>query len=124
MMEAENIEEFRTQYQAFGLTLEGNAADWFQSLYMDEFHDLATFFEEFTQEFSKRGIKHNTFSLIYDFKQEAGESVKNAARRMKRYVKRCPREELPTEERRVSRFIEGLRSEMLKKDLYMRHVEL
>ena len=97
-MEAENIEEFRTQYQAFGLTLEGNAVDWFQSLHMDEFHDLATFFEEFTQEFSKRGIKHNTFSLIYDFKQEAGESVKNAARRMKRYVKRCPREELPTEE--------------------------
>ena len=73
VMEAENIEEFRTQYQAFGLTLEGNAADWFQSLHMDEFHDLATFFEEFTQEFSKRGIKHNTFSLIYDFKQEAGE---------------------------------------------------
>ena len=68
----------------------------------------------------KRGIKHNTFSLIYDFKQEVGESVKNAARRMKRYVKRCPREELPTEERHVSRFIEGLRSEMLKKDLYMR----
>ena len=94
--------------------------DWFQSLHMDEFHDLATFFEEFTQEFSKRGVKHNTFSLIYDFKQEVGESVKNAARRMKRYVKRCPREELPTEERRVSRFIEGLRSEMLKKDLYMR----
>ena len=83
---------------------------------MDEFHDLATFFEEFTQEFLKRGIKHNTFSLICDFKQEAGESVKNAARRMKRYVKRCSREELP----RVSRFIEGLRSEMLKKDLYMR----
>ena len=39
---------------------------------------------------------------------------------MKRYVKRCPREELPTEEWCVSRFIEGLRSEMLKKDLYMR----
>ncbi|WP_447386889.1 hypothetical protein, partial [Streptococcus pneumoniae] len=76
--------------QAFELTLEGHAADWFQSLHFEDFDDLATFFEEFTQEFSKGGIEHNTFSLIYDFKQEVGESVKMAARRMKQYVKRCP----------------------------------
>ena len=32
VLEAERIDDFMTQYQAFGLTLEGNAADWFQSL--------------------------------------------------------------------------------------------
>ena len=65
VLDAGRIEDFRTQYQAFGLTLEGNAADWFQSLLqIEDFDNLKTFFEEFTQDFSKRGIKHNTFCLI------------------------------------------------------------
>ena len=48
VLEAERIDDFMTQYQAFGLKLEGNAADWFQSLHNEYFDDLATFFEEFT----------------------------------------------------------------------------
>ena len=39
---------------------------------------------------------------------------------MKRYVKRFPLEELPTKARVVSRFIRGLRSDLLKKDLYVK----
>ena len=48
VLDVERIEDFRTQYQAFGLTLEGNATDWFQSLQIEDFDDLKTFFEEFT----------------------------------------------------------------------------
>ena len=39
---------------------------------------------------------------------------------MKRYVKRWPLDELPTKARIVSRFIRGLRSDLLKKDLYVK----
>ena len=39
---------------------------------------------------------------------------------MKRYVKRRPLEELPTEAIIVRQFIRGLRSDLLKKDLYVK----
>ena len=54
-------------------------------------------------------------------KKKRESAVRDASRRMKRYVKRCPLEELPTTKARiVSRFIRGLRSDLLKKDLYVK----
>ena len=55
--------------------------------------------------------------MIFSKKREF---VLDASRRMKRYVKRCPLEEPPTEAKIVSRFIRGLRSDLVAKDLYVK----
>ena len=62
VVEAEIVTDYRTQYQGFGMTLEGDAADCFQSLKNVSFADMEAFFEEFTGEFPKRGIEHNSYS--------------------------------------------------------------
>ena len=76
VVEAENVTDYRMQYQGFGMTLERDATDWFQSLKNISFADMEAFYEDFTGEFSKRGIEHNTYSKIYDFQQEKRESVR------------------------------------------------
>ncbi|MCO5575225.1 hypothetical protein L7F22_029023 [Adiantum nelumboides] len=57
---------------------------------------------------------------IYAFKQKENEKVKEASLRFKQYIKRCPRKELPQNERLSVLFIEGLRNETLKKDLHLK----
>ncbi|MCO5611004.1 hypothetical protein L7F22_065252 [Adiantum nelumboides] len=73
VLRAEQITDFHTQYEGFGLTLEGTALTWFQPLDPELFLNIDNVLREFTEEFSKRGIKHNTVSQIYAFKQRENE---------------------------------------------------
>ncbi|MCO5590965.1 hypothetical protein L7F22_044941 [Adiantum nelumboides] len=120
VLRAEQITDFHTQYEGFGLTLEGTALTWFQSLDPKLFPNIDNVLREFTEEFSKRSIKQNTVSQIYAFKQKENEKVKEASLRFKQYIKRCPRRELPQDERLSVLFMEGLRNETLKKDLHLK----
>ena len=106
VIRAEEVTDFQTQYAGFGLTLEEDAATWFDSITQEDFaNNIEELFDEFIEEFSQRGIAHNTVSQIHKFKQKEGESVRKAALRLKRYVKFCPIEELPTQSRLMLIFI-------------------
>ena len=58
--------------------------------------------------FSKTGLKHDVLLQICGFKQKSDESVKDGANRLRQYLARCPVEEMPSQERLVSIFLEGL----------------
>ncbi|MCO5591497.1 hypothetical protein L7F22_045481 [Adiantum nelumboides] len=120
VLRAEQITDFHTQYEGFGLTLEGTALTWFQPLDPESFPNIDNVLREFAEEFSKRGIKHNTVSQIYAFKQRENKKVKEASLRFKQYIERCPRRELPQDERLSVFFMEGLKNETLKKDLHLK----
>ena len=121
VIRAEEVIDFQTQYAGFGLTLEEDAATWFDSVTQEDFaNNIEELFDEFIEELSQRGIAHNTVSQIHKFKQKEGESVRKAALRLKRYVKFCPIEELPTQSRLMLIFIQGLRNADLQKDLHMK----
>ncbi|MCO5575177.1 hypothetical protein L7F22_028974 [Adiantum nelumboides] len=120
VLRAEQITDFHTQYEGFGLTLEGTALTWFQPLDPKIFPNIDNVLKEFAEEFSKRGIKHNTVSQIYAFKQQENEKVNKASLRFKQYIERCPRRELSQDDRLFVLFMEGLRNKMLKKDLHLK----
>ena len=65
---AEDVKDVHTMVQGFGLTLEGRALRWFQSLSNATLYDFEILVEAFIKENTKTGIKHNTLTLILDFK--------------------------------------------------------
>ncbi|MCO5571286.1 hypothetical protein L7F22_025024 [Adiantum nelumboides] len=98
----------------------GTTLTWFQPLDPICFPNIDNVLREFAEEFSKRGIKHNTVSQIYAFKQRENEKVKEASLRFKQYIERCPKRELLQDERLSMLFMEGLKNEMLNKDLHLK----
>ena len=93
--------------------MEDTAETWFELLNWSEFTTIEQMLDEFVQEFTKRGIEHNTLAKIQQFKQGEEETLRYAILRFKQYVVRCPIQELPTPERQISCFIKGLRNENL-----------
>ncbi|RYA84504.1 hypothetical protein DD594_26105 [Enterobacter cloacae complex sp. 4DZ1-17B1] len=79
VIRAEEVLDFPTQFVGFGLTLEDDAATWFDSVERRDFESKEEVFDEFIEEFSQRGIAHNTVSQIHKFKQKEGESVQKAS---------------------------------------------
>ena len=69
---AENVRDFHTLIEGFGLTLEGKALHWFQTLDPTSFRTIEQLEKGFTAAFSKTGMKHDELSRIYGFKQEKG----------------------------------------------------
>ena len=102
-----------TMVQGFGLTLEGKALRWFQSLSNAMLYDFEILVEAFIKENTKTGIKHNTLTQILDFKQRERETVKDAIARLKSLISRCPPREMPAEDRLISCFLESLRDKNL-----------
>ena len=75
------------------------------------------------------GIKHNTVAQIYNFKQKTHENVRDCASQLRQYIARCPAREIPSQipsqERLVSLFLEGLSNKTLHANLYsMKHKTL
>ncbi|MCO5614902.1 hypothetical protein L7F22_069187 [Adiantum nelumboides] len=70
--------------------------------------------------YSKSMEEHKKHLQIHAFKQRENEKVKEASLRFKQYIERCPRRELPQDERSSVLFMEGLRNETLKKDLHLK----
>ena len=112
---AEGVTDVHTKVHGFGLTLSGSALSWFQTLKSDVLYDFDILIKKFIEAHTKIGIKHNTVTLILNFKQEERETVRQCIDRMKQYIARCPESEKPKQERLVSCFLEGL----LDEDLYM-----
>ena len=110
--------DFHTQYEGFGLTLEGKALSWFQTLEPERYSKFEQVEEGFIMAFSKMGIKHNTVAQIYNFKQKSHETVRDCANRMRQYISRCPAREIPSQEPLVSLFLEGLSNKTLHVSLY------
>ena len=92
-----------------------SAISWFQTLRSNVLYDFDILVKRFIEAHTKIGIKHNTVTLILNFKQGDKEIVCQSLDRMKQYIARYPESELPKQERLVSYFLEGLRDA----DLYM-----
>ena len=115
---AEGINDVHTMVQAFGLTMEGRALAWFQTLKSSVLYDFEVLVKHFIDSYSKIGIKHNTVTKILGFKQKDTESVREGLDRLKTYIARCPEKEMPSQERLISCFLEGLKSETLYTQLF------
>ena len=117
---AEEVTDLHCLVEGFGLTLEGKALSWFQTLDPLAFGDFNALERDFISAFTKTGIKHSVSQLIYDFKQEEKESVRDCANRLRQYIARCPDNEKPNPEKLVSIFLEGLLNKSLHANLYMK----
>lgn len=118
VVHAEHVTDLHTHVEGFGLTMEGKALSWFQTLEPHVKASVQDLEEDFISAFSKMGVKHNVVAKIYAFKQAPYETVRDCANRMKQYIARCPEEEKPSQKRLISLFLEGLMSKTLHAHLY------
>ena len=63
---AEGITDVHTMVQAFGLTMEGQALAWFQTLKSSVLYDFEVLVKNFIDSYSKIGIKHNIITKFWD----------------------------------------------------------
>ena len=77
--------------------------------------------KDFIAAFSKIGLKHDVLLQIHGFKQKSNELIRDRANCLRQYLARCPSKEMPSQERLVSIFLEGLFSKELHAILYMKH---
>ena len=94
---------------------------WLQTLNLFEYLSYEALEKDFIVAFSKTRLKHDVLSQIYGFKQNNDECVKERANCLRQYLARCPEEEMPSQERLVSIFLEGLKNRDLHATLYMKH---
>ena len=118
---AEGITDVHTMVQGFGLTMMGKALAWFQTLKPSMIYDFETLVKYFIESYTKIGIKHNTMSQILNFKKKEKEIVRECVDRMRQYIVRCPKNEMPSQERLVSSFIEGPQDRQLYMYLFVRN---
>ena len=97
VVHAEHVTDRHTHVEGFGLTMEGKALSWFQTLEPHIKASVQALEEDFISAFSKMGVKHNVVAKIYAFKQAPYETVRDCANRMKQYIARCPEEEKPSQ---------------------------
>ena len=71
--------------------------------------------------FSKTGPKHDVLLQIYGLKQKNDKFVRDGANCLRKYLARCLEKEMPSQERLVSIFLEGLKNKDLHATLYMKH---
>ena len=115
---AEGVTDIHTMVQGFGLTMEGRALSWFQTLKPSVLYDFETLIKRFIEAYSKIGIKHNTVTQILSFKQKDKETVRECVDRLRQYIVRCPESETPSQEHLISCFLEGLRDRQLYMHLF------
>ena len=104
--------------QGFGLTLEGKALSWFESLSNSVLYDFEIVIDAFIKENMKTRIKHNTLTQILNFKQKEKETVRDAIGRLKALILGCPPREMLAKDRLISCFLESLRDKNLHVQLF------
>ena len=87
---AEQVHDLHTKVEGFGLTLEGRALSWFQTLDLSDYHSYEALEKDFIAAFSKTRLKHNVLSQIHGFKQNNDESMRDGANRLRQYLARYP----------------------------------
>ena len=96
VVRVEEVSDLHVLKEGFGLTLEGKALSWFQTLDTGTYYSFETLERDFIGAFTKTGIKHSVSALITKFKEEEKESVRDCANRLRQYISRCPKEEMPS----------------------------
>ena len=71
-------------------------------------NDFEILVKHFIETYSKIGIKHNMVTLILRFKQNENETMRESIARLRKYIARCLVREMPSQERLISYFLEGL----------------
>ena len=94
---------------------------WFQTLTLSDYLTYKDLEKDFIAAFSKTRLKHDVLSQIHAFKQKSDKSVRDGANCLRKYLTRCPVEEIPSQEILVSIFLEGLSYKELHTALYMKH---
>ena len=84
-----------TMVQGFGLTMEGRALSWFQTLKPSVLYDFEVLVKHFIEAYSKIGIKHNMITQILRFKKKDKEIVQECADRLRQYIVQCSKLETP-----------------------------
>ena len=87
------------------MTLEGRVLEWFHTLTPSNYPSLKALEKDFIVAFSKIGQKHDGMLVLYEFKQESSESLRDYALQFRKHLARCPQGETPCQERLVSLFI-------------------
>ena len=64
------------------------------------------------------GIKRNVVAQIYLFSQKENEFMWDCANHLRQYISRCPTKEIPSSQRLISLFLEGLKNKSLHANLY------
>ena len=100
------------------MTLDGAALDWFRDLPKGAYTNLDQLELDFIEAFLLTGIKHNLVTKIYNFKQLETDTVRDCLKQLKKYLLRCPKIEIPSQEQVVSLFLEGLLNHKLHAVLY------
>lgn len=72
--------------QDFGLTMEGRALLWFQTLKPLVLYDFEVLVTRFIEAYPKIGIKHNTITQILSFKKKDKETVPKCVDRLRQYI--------------------------------------
>lgn len=75
----EQVTDTHTKVEGFGLTLEGKALSWFQTLERSVKETQDSLEEDFIAAFSKMGVKLTFVSKIHSFKQADHETVRDCA---------------------------------------------
>ena len=81
-------------------------------------YDFEVLVKHFIDSYSKIGIKNNIVTKILGFKKKDTKAMRECLDRLKTYIARCPKKQMPSQERLISCFLEGLRSETLYTQLF------
>lgn len=117
---AEQVSDLHTLIEGFGLTLEGKALSWFQTLDPSSYEKFQGLKKGFIIAFTKTRIKHSVSTLVESFKQQEKEMVRDCANRLRQYISCCPEDKLPGQAKLVLLFLEGLLNKALHANWYGR----
>ena len=78
VLRAKQVNNFHTKGEQFGLTLEGCALSWFQTLNVLDYLSYKALEKDFIKAFAKMGIKHTNLNLIYNFNRDHLKPLDNA----------------------------------------------
>ena len=107
------------------MPLDGPALNWFQDIPKNAYTNLEEMEKDLVEAISLIDIKHNTTTQIYNFKQVKYETIRDYSKKLKKYILRCPKAKIPSQDRLVSIFIESLINRKLHVALYlMKHKTL
>lgn len=118
MARAEEVLGLHVLKEGFGLTMEGKALSWFQTLDIGSYHSFEALEREFITDFIRTGIKHDVSNLLTNFKQNENKTVKDCVNQFKQYLARCPKSEVSSQAKIISIFLEGLKDKILRANLY------
>ena len=105
-------------YKALVLPWKGGRYHGFKTLKPSVLYNFETLIKQFIEAYSKIGIKHNTVTQILSFKQKDKEIVRECVDRLRHYIVQCPESKMPSQEKLILCFLEGLRDKQLYTHLF------